>query len=759
MKNLRIVIVSWNVATLLEKCLKSLPKACEDLEWECVVVDNASSDTSCEVVRKIVRDVPQIRLIAQTTNYGFAKACNVGAQGSDATYVLFLNPDTECPPGSLATFVQHADTRPRVGIFGPTLRNPDGTVQPSVRRFPTWRDQLGILFKLHHIFRSLPIFKNYFADDFDYGREQYVDQVMGACFLVRKELLDAKMGFDERYFIWMEEVDFCKTAKQAGWEVAYMPQAAITHIGGPSFAQVFSVKKQRYFTASLKKYFDKWYPGPQAWIIHIGSYIGLFLAYCASLLKTSWGPWLCIAVMLEILSLTTIFNPFANTIACLGLGVLMCVVACKRPHAAMAALALELVLGSKGYALQIGGWPSHISIRIVLTAAFLCGWFLNAVKSGHVLWSIKQVFSHKSVITLFALVAFAIVRGYAHGYQDWLADANAWFALVLIVPVIDISERYREKLRQHIVPALIVGFFVLAVMTLGLEFIFSHQFPYSAQLYLWVRRTGLGEITKLAGSFYRIFFQSHVYMIPAWIFAASHLVYKENQLKNFNRLVLGLASGVLFLSMSRSFVLGFVAGAGMLCLLFLQQKKLSLHKIGTIVSSSVLGGICALVLIIVPVPGVGSISPFEVLDTRLNDAAAQSRWELLPALWKKIQQAPMMGHGFGATVTYRTFDPRIVESGNAASYTTYAFEWGWLEQWVKFGILGIPVLLWVLISLMRRVWKSNEEMWIRVSALSSIVALATLHVFTPYLNHPLGFLFLFLSIGMLYSSTQKQIWN
>lgn len=268
MKDLRIIIVSWNVERLLEQCLKSLPEACAGLDWEAVVVDNASNDGSVAIAENCCQALHgQLRIIANEDNRGFAKACNQGIAGFDVRYVLLLNPDTECPAESLLNLIKQADKNPKAGIFGPQLIYPDGKHQPSVRRFPTVWNQIGILLKLHHL---LPwLFRNYFYPLADGQDKRAVDQVMGACFLIRRELIEDVGGLDEQYFIWFEEVDYCRMAKKAGWDVAYVSPVQIIHHGGESFAQVLSTRKQRMFNDSLKKYFAKWHPGWRARLIFL----------------------------------------------------------------------------------------------------------------------------------------------------------------------------------------------------------------------------------------------------------------------------------------------------------------------------------------------------------------------------------------------------------------------------------------------------------------------------------------------------------
>ena len=155
-----------------------------------------------------------------------------------------------------------------------------------------------------------------------------------------------------------------------------------------------------------------------------------------------------------------------------------------------------------------------------------------------------------------------------------------------------------------------------------------------------------------------------------------------------------------------------------------------------------------------PIPHVNVASLLDLFGSRTNleEAAAASRWNLLPILWHKIEEHPILGSGFGATVTYKSEDPRILAQNPNGMYTTYAFEWGWLEHWVKFGIIGIPLILFLLCSLAWRLWKLDEPVWLRATAVSSLVALGVVHVFTPYLNHPLGFLFFFVGEGMILSS-------
>lgn len=254
-----VIIVSWNGKDLLRRCLASLLERTRGASFETFVVDNASSDGSAAMVAK---EFPGVTLVANTRNAGFAAACNEGIRRAQGEFILLLNPDTELREDAVSALVAAMRARPYVGIAGPRMLNPDGSLQPSVRRAPTLLSQILIMFKLHNdlpivrlpLLRKVPALRRYFADDMDYGVAQRVGQVMGAAFLIRGSVIKDLGLLDERYFIWFEEVDYCKRAADKGIQTWYLPEASVVHHGGASFAKEFSVKKQRYFDTSLRTY-------------------------------------------------------------------------------------------------------------------------------------------------------------------------------------------------------------------------------------------------------------------------------------------------------------------------------------------------------------------------------------------------------------------------------------------------------------------------------------------------------------------------
>lgn len=258
-----IVIVNWRVGELVGRCVRSIIEKVAGIQYEILVIDN-SPEKPCE---EAVRGVPNVTYIPTGKNLGFAGGCNVGIERAKGEYILLLNPDTEFVEDALAPMIEFMRAHPKCAVAGCRLVESDGqTIQPSVRRFPTLASQLMIMLKLHHLWRFASTLRRYFADDFDYTREQQCDQVMGSFFLMSRRAIEQIGALDLCYFIWFEEVDWCKMARDHGWEVWYTPRTKILHHGGMSFAQVFSYRRQSMLNESMRKYFYK-YHGLIPWFI------------------------------------------------------------------------------------------------------------------------------------------------------------------------------------------------------------------------------------------------------------------------------------------------------------------------------------------------------------------------------------------------------------------------------------------------------------------------------------------------------------
>ena len=229
--SISIIIVNWNSANQLAECLASFTAAVKDtfrIE-RVVVVDNASTDRSADGLR--AAGLP-LSVIQNPVNRGFAVACNQGANGSQAAYLLFLNPDTRLFPDSLAkplAFMEVPQNR-QIGIVGVQLVDADGRVNRTCARFPV----SGRIFsKMLGLDRALPsVFPSHFMTEWDHQTSREVDQVMGAFFLVRRSMFEALGGFDERFFLYFEEVDLAVRGRAAGWQTFYLSDAQAFHRGG-----------------------------------------------------------------------------------------------------------------------------------------------------------------------------------------------------------------------------------------------------------------------------------------------------------------------------------------------------------------------------------------------------------------------------------------------------------------------------------------------------------------------------------------------
>ncbi len=260
--DLSIIIVSWRVRDLLQKCLRSIYQNTTGLKFEVFVVDNNSLDGTIEMVQN---EFPQVELIINTKNLGFARANNQALAQSAGRYLLLLNPDTEFFDNALGRMVELMDKNREWGIAGCQILNADQTLQASVRRFPDWLTQSLILLKLHHhrFFEKYLFF--YLAQDFNYQAVAEVDQVMGAFFMIRRSVFEELGLLDEKYFYWFEEVDYCRRAKDAGLKVVYTPGSSIIHHGAMSFRQL-DWRKQIIWNHSLQHYF--WLHGKRwQWLV------------------------------------------------------------------------------------------------------------------------------------------------------------------------------------------------------------------------------------------------------------------------------------------------------------------------------------------------------------------------------------------------------------------------------------------------------------------------------------------------------------
>jgi GT2 family glycosyltransferase len=260
-----VVIVNWNAGHHLADCLRSVVRAdrSELRVARIVVVDNASTDGSTSHLT--AGDIP-LDVVRNARNRGFAVACNQGAARGDSDLVLFLNPDTELYPDSLAVVgrVLRAPPGGRVGIFGGLMVDDRGNPQISCSRFPSLRVYLGKMTGLDRVAPAL--FPPHHIRPRELTGSGPVDQVIGAFFLVRRPVFTELHGFDERYFLYMEDVDFAWRARRAGWLSYYVEQVRVHHTGQVSSSQLGAWRHYLLLRSRTTYAFRHW-PGPRAWAL------------------------------------------------------------------------------------------------------------------------------------------------------------------------------------------------------------------------------------------------------------------------------------------------------------------------------------------------------------------------------------------------------------------------------------------------------------------------------------------------------------
>ena len=251
--DLSIIIVNWNVRDLLDRCLASIYAADIDADdLEIIVVDSASDDGSIEMVSD---KYPAVKLVSEADNVGFTRGNNIGLEQAQGEYLLLLNPDTEVSQDGIKTLIDFMQANPRAGIVGPKTLNSDGSHQSTRRRFPTL--MTGI-FESGWLSAWAPttVERDYRMLDTNDDDIIKADWVQGSALLLRRAVYGDIGGLDEGYTMYSEELDFCRRAKTADWQIYYHGGATVTHHGGQSSEQIAALKQILFHTSKLR-YFRK----------------------------------------------------------------------------------------------------------------------------------------------------------------------------------------------------------------------------------------------------------------------------------------------------------------------------------------------------------------------------------------------------------------------------------------------------------------------------------------------------------------------
>ena len=252
-----VVIASWNAKRHLLDCLRSIEADDGSVSIETIVVDNASSDGSPEAVQE---EFSRATLIRNPVNLGFARANNIGIERASGRYVCLMNSDVLVRPGTLGLLVEFMDSRPAVGLAGPRVLNPDGSLQPSCRTFPGFANSLSRAFAVHRLLPRSPRFGGEMMTYWRHDAERSVDAVSGCFCLARREALRDVGPLDERFFLYSEDVDWCMRVHEAGWDVRFCPEAEAVHVRAASSSaapEQFAVELQRARLQLYRKHYSR----------------------------------------------------------------------------------------------------------------------------------------------------------------------------------------------------------------------------------------------------------------------------------------------------------------------------------------------------------------------------------------------------------------------------------------------------------------------------------------------------------------------
>jgi GT2 family glycosyltransferase len=247
--DLSFILVNWNTKGLILEALRSIIDTDHGYAYEIFVVDNGSADGSPEAIREAF---PQIHLIRNDTNQGFARAVNQALNRAGGRYIVLLNSDARLQEGTIQALMVFMEDNPDVGIAGGQLINPDGSRQNSIAPFPSLATELLNRRLLRTLFpRSYP------GKEREYPFPIDVDSLVGACIIVRRQAIDDVGGLDEGYFFFMEETDWCLRMRERGWRVSFVPHARILHLQGASAAMARAEARIEFYR-SRYRLFTKW---------------------------------------------------------------------------------------------------------------------------------------------------------------------------------------------------------------------------------------------------------------------------------------------------------------------------------------------------------------------------------------------------------------------------------------------------------------------------------------------------------------------
>ena len=436
------------------------------------------------------------------------------------------------------------------------------------------------------------------------------------------------------------------------------------------------------------------------------------------------------------------------------------------PHGLAIAFA-EIFVGGHGHLLAAELFGFSVSLRMALFGAVMLAWLYHVARGARPTFLKGR---DAPWLLLFLAVIIAFILGYLrNGFGPAFDDMNGYATILYLLPIITIP--WDQTKKRLLLQTLAASVTWILFFTALLGYLFTHlSGDQTNVLYQFVRDARLAEITlQVADSsvagwmstlsvwllgegdyWFRIFMPSQFFALVGLLICLSLLLIMWRDQKMPVWLSVGTAGliGLFALHLSRSFLLGVLAGGVIVFFASAATGKsrfrnISKRTVGLVVLAAV-GFAAVWALIVIPLPTRPDLSDAAFFSTSSDtgrEEAVSSRWNLLGPMNETIMQRPVFGSGFGTEVTYTSDDPRIRSGEETGEYTTYRFEWGWHDVWLKMGLLGLIAFVWLFWSLWRgarRSLSARGHKWLVVGLFGGICALAIVHVFSPYLNHPIG---------------------
>ena len=457
--------------------------------------------------------------------------------------------------------------------------------------------------------------------------------------------------------------------------------------------------------------------------------LAVFFALSAAVFQTVFAPVLLVAVIIAV---------FILSWCDLSLGLFIAFA--------------ELFANSHGHLVSAELGDFSFSLRMAIFAAIMAVFFIKLIRRQ------VKIKKNDQRLLAFAFLAVAVLFGFMqaapNGWSQAFADGNAYFYMLYVLPILAVP--WDALSQRRLLQVLAASAIWVAVLSLFLLYMFTHLEPvFLSHVYKFIRDTRTGEMTLMAeGGFFRIFLPAQ-FSVLLFLFLLLPFFWMKRLRQNKETLLeiflIGLCIAVALLSLSRSFWVGIIAGG--IVFLILAVKFLKDRELGKVMlkSAAALVSSAVILLFFVLFPWPQRSGSFWLLGllfsnraTEMEDVAISSRWQLLPPLWEEIKKQPIVGQGFGKEVEFITDDPRARAISPDGRWRTYALEWGYLELWLKMGLLGPTAFILLFIASFKGLLPllKSERAWLGVGFLSALVFLYATHVFSPYLNHPLGLGFL-----------------